>query len=216
VSIIQLNVGSAVWDSYPMSVEKNDIILRQQCSVMKGCGVVAMVGYLGPGLFSKGSLQVILENGIGFMPVTVAGEYLDGPNDEIKQLEDLGVAKKTTVWLDFEGVSAWEYGKKDAAGLISQIETWAAAINAAGYRAGLYCGVPHPLTSEELWKLRGITRYWKGMGRHVDRYGNLSEPSKRGWCMTQFSPSFVAGHHLVDANMVGADYRGGLPSAMFL
>jgi hypothetical protein len=109
-------------------------------------------------------------------------------------------------------MKAW---KSDPKTLTAKIEAWAAAINAGGYIAGLYAGVPQPLTSKELGDLRGVTRYWKGQGRQVDRFGNLSEPTN-GWCMHQMFPSFHMGGVWVDANMVGNDYKGRVPTMVIL
>ncbi len=202
-----VKVGSVVVDSLPFS----NAGTMAQAGALRTAGAVALVGYLGA--MSKTRLAAVLAAGMGYMPVTFAGEYSDGPQDELLQLAALGVPKGVTVWLDLEGLTAW---KSDPIKLIQMIEDWAAPIVDAGYIAGLYAGVPQPLTSEELWKLKGITRYWKGQGRQVDRFGNLSEPSGCGWCMTQMFPSFYMGNPptWVDANIVGQDYRGRLPTMM--
>lgn len=196
-------VGDLVVDSLPFSQAGT----REQALRMAQERVRCLVGYLG--VISKERVQLVLDAGIGFMPVTLAGEYSDGPNDELTQLAYLGIPKETTVWLDLEGMKAW---KADPLMLIQQIEDWGAAIRSAGYFAGLYCGVPQPLTSEELYNLKSITRYWKGQGRQVDRFGKLSEPAGCGWCMTQMFPSHWKGGVWVDSNMVGADYKGRTPT----
>lgn len=173
-------------------------------------GACALVGYLGA--MNCNRLNCVLEAGLGFMPVTFGGEYEDGAQDELAQLKALGIPPGVTVWLDLEGRKAWD---TEASKLIGLIESWAAPIAAAGYVAGLYCGVPQPLTSRQLYKLSGITRYWKGQGRQVDRpTGAIAEPDC-GFCMTQMYPSVTWAGVLVDANMVGQDYRGRLPTAMF-
>lgn len=203
--VVTLKVGSVVVDSLPFS-QSGTI---GQAMALRADGVDCLVGYLG--VISKARLGIVLASGMGFSPVTLAGEYEDGPNDELAQLAELGVTKGTTAWLDLEGLKAW---KSDPGLLISKIQNWADAIVSAGYIAGLYAGVPQPLTSDELWKLRNITRYWKGQGRQVDRFGNLAEPAGCGWCKYQMYPSHHLGGVWVDSNMVGADYKGRTPTMM--
>ena len=76
--------------------------------------------------------------------------------------------------------------------------------------------MPQPLTSEELYALKGITRYWKGQGSQRDRNNSLAEPKGCGWCMTQMWPSYIRYGVLVDANMVGQDYKGRTPTMVKL
>ncbi len=140
--------------------------------------------------------------------MTLAGEYTDGPNDELAQLAALGLPPGTTVFLDLEGLKAF---KTDPAVLIEKINAWADAVAKAGFVPGLYVGVPQPLTSQELYALR-VQRYWRGQGSVRDRFNALAEPSGCGWCMTQMYPSITRGNTWVDCNMVGQDYRGRVPS----
>jgi len=197
--------GSVVCDSLPFSNGGTE----DQADKLQLLGVKCMVGYLGA--MNRTRLQFILDQGMGFMPVTFAGEYEDGSSDELAQLKALGIPPGVTVWLDLEGMKAW---KDDPVQLIAKLNAWSAPIAAAGYVAGLYCGVPQPLTSKELGDLPQFTRYWAGQGRQVDRFGNLSEPTP-GYCMRQFFPSVTWAGVLVDANMVGADYKGRFPTAVF-
>src|SRR5205085_2786401 len=130
------------------------------------------VGYLG--VINAARVKYILDAGMAFMPVTLAGEYNDGPADEIGQIKALGLPPGCTVWLDLEGMAAF---KTKPAELIAKINAWADAITAAGYMPGLYVGVPQPLTSDELWSLR-VKRYWRGQGSIRDRSNALAEPTK--------------------------------------
>jgi len=207
MKVVNVPVGAVVVDSLPYS-QSGTLF---QAKAMKAAGAEVFVGYLG--VLNRNRVQAVLEGGLGFIPVTLAGEYNDGPNDELAQLAALSVPRGTTVFVDLEGLAAW---KADPAMLIQKLEDWAAAIVAAGFIAGLYAGVPQPLTSEELWKLKGITRYWKGQGRQVDRFGKLSEPSGCGWCMTQMYPSQWRGGVWTDSNMVGQDYKGRVPTMVTL
>jgi hypothetical protein len=203
MKVVNVEVGSVVVDSLPFSQAGTPA----QALGLLDRKVRCLVGYLGA--INKDRIKFLHDCGIGYMPVTFAGEYKDGPADELAQLKALCIPEGTTVWLDLEGKVAWD---TEPTSLIKMLEAWSKPIVAAGYIAGLYCGVPQPLTSSELWKLSGFTRYWKGQGRQVDRNGRLAEPEGCGWCMYQMFPSITMGGLLVDANMVGQDYRGRVPT----
>ena len=198
----QAFVGAVVADSLPFSTGGSE----RQASGMQAEGVDCFVGYLGA--MNQKRLAMILGAGMAFMPVTFGGEYEDGPLDEIAQLKALGIPPGASVWLDMEGLKAF---KTNPAKLIGMIDAWAAAILAAGWMPCLYVGVPQPLTSDELWKLK-VQRYWKGQGSVRDRNNALAEPSGCGWCMTQMFPSVTRGSVLIDANMVGQDFRKRTPA----
>jgi hypothetical protein len=174
-----------------------------QAIAIKQAGFDFCVRYLGSA--TAGEVQAILDAGLGFMPVTFA-EHFDGPG-AVLACKKLGIPSGVTVWLDVEGKEAWA---ADPAGLGAKIDAWAAAMVAAGYMPGLYVGAPQPFTSAELY-VRGVTRYWHGQGRCVDRTGELAEP-KCGWCMTQMWPSTEVGGVPVDVNIVGEDYFSRLPA----
>lgn len=202
--VLSLGVGSVVVDSLPFSQSGT----ASEAEMLASNRVAALAGYLG--IINKERVDHLLKAGIGFLPVTLAGEYGDGPKDELGQLMALGVPMGTTVFLDLEGMKAF---KAVHINLIAEIRQWADAINRAGYVAGLYVGVPQPLTSDELWDLP-VTRYWRGQGSVRDRFNKLAEPTGCGWCMTQMYPSFFMGKTWVDANMVGFDYKGRTPTVM--
>ena len=217
--------GSRVIDSYPFSVGGTSI----QAAALKADAVDGVVGYLGA--MNKARLEYVLGAGMGFMPVTTAGEYKDGPGDELAQLRTLGILPGTTVWLDLEGLDAWN---TPAPELIRLINEWGGPIANQGFIAGLYVGAPQPLTGEQLQALRFITRYWLGQGRCVSRpdpnekckcavcQSPRDAYPKRGWCMRQdwhgdavkkgivWRRSGV----LVDTNGVQVDHFGCLPTWM--
>ncbi len=198
--------AARVVDSYPYSVGGT----RAQAELLKARGVDGLIGYLGA--INKARLSYALEAGMGFMPVTRAGEYSDGAADELAELAGLAIPKGVCVWLDVEGLAAYH---TMPAILISQLSSWARSIIGAGFVAGLYVGSPQPLTSEELYNLP-FTRYWQGLGSCKDRFGNLAEPSC-GWCMNQLYHAEKNGivwkdtGVLVDANGVGRDYKKRAP-----
>lgn len=201
-----------------------------QARALRASGIHGLIGYLGA--MTKKRLGIILGAGLAFMPVTFAGEYKDGAADELAQLAALEIPKGTTVWLDLEGIEAWN---TPAAELIRLIESWGKAIVAAGYEAGLYVGAPQPLTGKQLFGLRYITRYWLGIGRCVGKDGLDAYPDC-GWCMRQdwhnnpdlaaynlkggmLWPPHETDPHLpdshrtfVDVNSIQADHRGRLPT----
>jgi hypothetical protein len=168
-------------------------------------GVHALAGYLG--VINAARVGFLLDAGLAFLPVTLAGEYNDGPADEVGQLQALQVPNGTTVFLDLEGMTAF---KTDPALLIAKINAWAEGILAAGFTPGLYVGVPQTLTSAELYALK-VQRYWRGQGSVRDRNNALAEPNC-GWCITQMYPSLTRGNTWVDCNMIGQDYKGRVPA----
>lgn len=212
--------GARGVDSYPFSVGGT----AAQAAALATSGIEFFVGYLGP--MTPERLAMILDNGLAFMPVTFAAEYKDGAADEIAQLTALGIPKGCTVWLDMEGIDAWNM---DIVKLTALIEAWASAIVAAGYIAGLYVGAPQPFTGKQLYALKNITRYWLGQGRCVSK-PTTTEQSRDaypncGWCMRQDwhnNPNAAQGVKggmlwkktgvLVDTNAIQADHQGRLPT----
>jgi hypothetical protein len=172
-------------------------------AALKAAGVDFCVRYL----HSATSAEVanIVAAGLAFMPVTFAGAY-DG-TDAAAQCKALGLPAGCTAFLDLEGQKAWAM---DPAELMAKINAWADAVAAGGFMPGLYCGVPQPLTSAELYSVR-VVRYWRGQGRITDRTGALAEPNC-GWCMTQTYPSAFWAGVWADADFVGQDYSGRVPA----
>lgn len=204
-------VGARAVDSYPYSIGGK----QAQADALKLTGVDCFIGYLG--CMNKERLGYILDAGLAFMPVTVAGEYNDGADDEIAQLTALGIPKGVTVWLDLEGLAAWN---SDRALLARKINTWADAIKVAGWMPGLYVGAPMPFTGKELYALH-VVRYWLGIGRAVSK-ATATEPSRDaypdcGWCMRQDWHGQKSGMFwkntgvLVDTNGIQCDHQGRVP-----
>jgi hypothetical protein len=198
LKISDVPVGAVVADSLPFSSAGNLL----QAQALKAAGVNVVVGYLG--IINAARLGCILTAGMGAWFVTTAGQY-DGAV-VVKSLQALGLPKGVSVFLDLEGLTAFH---ADVPTLIAKINSWAAAILAAGFIPGLYVGSPQPLTSDEMWRL-SVQRYWRGQGRIDDRNNALAEPTG-GWSVTQFYPSVIAGGVLIDKNMVGQDYHGRVP-----
>lgn len=199
-------VDSRVADSLPFSQGGTPKL----AAGLAASGVDAFAGYLGA--VTPAILAAVLTSGMGFIPVTFGGAYNNGFADELAQLRNLGIPGGATVFLDMEGLAA---AHEDPVTLIGKVNAWADGITAAGYLAGLYAGVPQPLTSDELWKLR-VSRYWKGQGSLRDRNNQLAEPTGCGFCMTQMYPSVVRAGVLVDCSMVGQDFKGRTPTMVKL
>jgi hypothetical protein len=199
-------VGARAVDSLPFSMGGT----AAQARALKASGVDCMIGYLGS--MNAARLAAVLDAGLAFMPVTLAGEYEDGGADEVAQLRALGIPAGATVWLDLEGLKAWKTSPPE---LIAKINAWADAIIAGGWMPGLYVGAPQPLTSRELYQLR-VQRYWWGLGKPIDRMMALVYPDC-GWCMIQQwhgQPKGMVWKNtgvLVDTNGIQMDHRNRLP-----
>lgn len=210
-------VGARLVDSYPYSLGGNE----KQARALKERGVDGIIGYLG--CMNAARLGYVLDAGLAFMPVTLAGEVFDGAADELAQLRALGIPEGATVWLDVEGPKMYgvewsllPVAKRDqiAAKLIVDINAWAKTIAGAGYIAGLYIAPPQPLSGPELAKL-AVTRYWNSAGRVWDRNGKVwDEPEGVGFCMRQGYPqgNFEGTDVFVDPDMVWQDRKGRLPT----
>jgi hypothetical protein len=185
---------------------------QAQADALKRTGIDFFVGYLGA--MTNARLDYLRNAGLAFMPVTFAGEYKDGAADEIAQLRALGVPAGVSVWLDLEGLDAWNM---PAHKLVALIEAWASDVTRAGFMACLYVGAPQPLTGTQLYALKSIVRYWLGIGRCIGLNGLDAYPDC-GWCMRQdWHNQGVRGLNwkgtgvYVDTNSIQCDHRGRLP-----
>lgn len=184
---------------------------EKQAQALKDSGIDFVVGYLGA--MNEVRLQYVLDANMAFMPVTFAGEYKDGAKDEIAQLRKLAIPDGATVWLDLEGMDAWNANVVELAKLIN---AWALDIKGAGYMPGLYVGAPQPFSGADLYALK-VVRYWLGIGRCVDKSGRDAYPAC-GWTMRQDwhnqGNGMVwknTGVH-VDTNSIQCDHHGRLPA----
>ncbi len=198
-------VGCRIVDSLQFSQTGT----ASQAQALKAAGCEGVAGYLG--VMSAQRLKYVLDTGMGCLPVTLAGEYLDGGVDEVAQLHVLQVPLGASVVLDMEGLDAYN---TDPHIIIDRVNAWASAVGLAGYVPWLYVGSPQPLTSDQLWKLQ-VRGYWRGQGRIVDHSGALAEPTGCGWSMVQAYPSVTIGAVLVDCNQVSQDYKGRVPMMVY-
>jgi len=227
MKVVSAFPGARVVDSLPFSQGGT----AEQARKLVSSGVEGFVGYLGA--MNPARLSYVLDAGLAFMPVTFAGEYKDGAADEIAQLTALGIPRGVTVWLDLEGIEAWNTPPNE---LIRLINSWAFDIKSSGWMPGLYVGAPQPLTGKQLYSL-GVVRYWLGIGRAVAKLtpdqaaklaaltgsSQLDAYPDCGWCMRQdWHGNPVPGRPggqlwkdtgvFVDVNQVQADHQGRLPA----
>lgn len=202
-------VGARLVDSLPFSKGGT----ARQAKRLKETGVEGLIGYLGS--MNPTRLAYVLDAGLGFIPVTFAGEYFDGAQDELAQLRALGIPPGATVVHDLEGDKSYNWPVAD---LIAKLSSSCKAMQNAGYIVMLYVGSPQPLTGPELARLPH-TRYWCAPSRVVDRNGIAwDEPPGLGFCLRQMWPSIWWPHAndpdrvWVDANIVGEDRRGRVPT----
>jgi hypothetical protein len=198
-------VGARGVDSLPFSQGGT----QQQAHALFDRGVDFFVGYLG--VINRTRLDYVLNAGLAFMPVTLAGEVFDGALDEIAQLKALGIPQGCTVWLDLEGKKMLTHPFDDLTRLVND---WARKVQGEGYIAGLYIAPPQPFTGPELAAL-AVTRYWNSAGRIWDRNGKIwDEPEGVGFCMHQGFPqgNFRDTGVFVDPDMIWQDRRGRVPT----
>jgi len=192
-------------DSYPFSLGGT----QEQANSLKDHGVDGLIGYLSA--MNVDRLRYVLNAELAFMPVTLAGAYFNGAEDELSQLHSLGIPQGATVWLDLEGKKTYQWPVND---LLLKVNAWAHALIDDGYIPGLYVGSPQPFTGPELTAL-AVQRYWCAPSLILDRNGkDWSEPTGVGFCMRQFWPqcTFPGTNVFVDVNMVGEDRRGRVPT----
>lgn len=177
----------------------------KQAQDLSAAGVKCLVGYLGA--INATRIGYLHAAGIAFLPVTfgTAPDHYDGPTAAAR-CKALGLPAGCSVFLDVEGMAAWNTPEPD---LMKRCIAWRDAVRAAGYSPCLYVGVPEPLSSAELDAL-GFDLYWHGQGNIVDHRGHPAAPSC-GWSMNQHWPSVTIAGVLVDTNDVAPDQLGRLP-----
>jgi hypothetical protein len=195
-------VGARGIDSLPYSQKGTSA----QARALRASGIDFVVLYLG--VVTPHILDDVLDAGLAFMPVTLAGRY-DG-SATVNACKALGLPAGCTVWLDLEGMPSFQTSPQD---LMAKIDAWAAAVIAANYQPGLYVGAPQPLTGDELYRLK-VVRYWKAPSRVIDRNGTAWDGPACGFCMYQCWPqgTWRDTGVLVDVDFIQQDFHGRLPS----
>ncbi len=161
---------------------------------LRASGISWRAGYIDR--VTPAELAAQLGAGILFSPVTFALEV--DPLHTISRLGQLGIPDGASVWLDIEGTQL------DPVTLTTKINTWARAVQRAGFEAGIYVGAGTPLTEDQLWAL-AVTRYWHSVS-------DVPKVARRGYCMRQIRPNDVIVDGVdVDIDIVEPDYKGDLP-----
>lgn len=196
-------VGARGFDSYPFSASGTML----QADLLRQSGMEFFVGYLGA--VTPERLQHVLDAGMAFMPVTLAGAY--DPVTTVRQLQALGIPSNVTVWLDLE-LGKTDPKTVDVSALMRKANDWANGVDAAYYEPGLYQGDPQPFTGPELWSMK-VRRYWHALSGGWDRDNAIAQP-KSGYCMRQTYPSLVWRNTgiLVDVDSISKDFLGRLPT----
>ena len=91
----------------------------------------------------------------------------------ISAAETVGYPKGAYIFVDVESTGAATEQQ-----MIAWINSWSAAVQAAGYGAGVYFGVPQPVTAQDTTQLLA-DRFWKSYS------GTSITPSGHGVCVVQ-------------------------------
>lgn len=115
----------------------------------------------------------------------------------VAQATSIGYPHGAVIFLD------WESAAVSASVGIDWINAWAAEVVRAGFAAGLYVGVPQPLSADELYlALPNVHLYWRSLS------GSTVGVATRGYAITQSGRGPLAGV-AVDDDASGADHLGG-------
>jgi hypothetical protein len=122
-----------------------------------------------------------------------------------------GIDAGVTVWCDLEGVAPGT----SAHDVIGYCNAWFDAVNAAGYRPGLYVGWHCGLTADELYHKLSFEQYWISYNLNADQV-----PSVRGAMMRQSVAQprdLIAGftNQDMDVDTIKADAMAGTPTLLF-
>lgn len=181
------------------------VMTPQRASALKAAGMTFAIRYLGS--VTAAELQVILAAGLLFMPVTFsrapgwipsAGMGTADGNLDVQHLNQAGVPKGCTVWIDLEGCAG------SAQAVADWVNSRASVIRAAGYDVGLYVGAGDVLNGQQLYSLAQIDRYWKSLS-------DVPTPATCGFCMMQLWKTITLAGTEIDVDCIQYDYRDRLP-----
>jgi len=100
-------------------------------------------------------LEVVLLQGY-YTPAFTGETGAARAAEALRAAEAVGYPKGAYIFVDVEST-----GSATAQHMIWWINSWSAAVQAAGYGAGVYFGVPQPVTAAEAAKDLVATRYWR-------------------------------------------------------
>ena len=175
----------------------------KRASALKNKGMAFAVRYLGS--ITSAELQVILDAGLLFLPVTfsravgwvpVPGMGTSDGNLDVSHLKSAGIPQGCTVFIDLEGT----------AGNAQEVSAWVnervGVLKNAGYDAGLYVGAECGLTGDQLYALN-VNRYWRSL--------SAVTPPSCGWCLMQAYKTITLAGTSIDVDYVQYDYKDRLP-----
>ena len=155
-------------------------VSKEQARWLKDNGYDFVVRYLGN--LDAPERDGILDAGLALGLVTFAKEW--NGLGALQHLARLAVPQDATVFLDVEDVSL------SPTDLVGAIEAWCRPVAGGGFDPGCYFGAKCLLTSEEMYALPQVRKYWHSCSRVIDRYGKEAGP-QCGWTMRQLSPPNV-------------------------
>ena len=148
------------------------------------------------GIFAAGLALVPLSEGVTGMELTAAlGKSIE--EARVEKLVEFGCPGGVSFWTDHED-------PKVGSDSVGYLTARANVKIGAGFRAGLYGGMPMDLTGIQLYRLP-FTGYWRGGGA-------VPEPTC-GWQIYQAPPlnQMMSWGQLVDVNFTMGDYKGRYP-----
>ena len=182
----------AVQAPFPaVGVDCVSTITAASAAALAASGIRFVVRYLGS--LTSDELETVLAADLLVSIVTFADKW--NAAQTLAELDQLGIPKGVTIWLDVESV------EEDPT---AAINAWADALAAAGYVPGLYVGAnigppDNPLLAEALYKLH-VVRYWASMS-------NTPTP-QCGWVLRQLYPTTNVGGVPVDVDVTQCDWEG--------
>lgn len=102
---------------------------------------------------------------VQFAPGAVLGNGKIVGNRMARWATKMGIPRGVHLWCDLEGNAAVKAG---VSGCMAFVDEWSAAVDKAGYNAGLYLSLalpwrPRRLKSEDLEKLKHVTCFWRSV-----------------------------------------------------
>ncbi len=155
-------------------------------------------------------LDIILDAGLAVMAVQhvapsgwtpSAALGVEYGSNAARQARDIGLAEKSSVWLDLEGIAAGT----PASAVIIYCNAWFKEVESAGYTTGVYVGANCILSADELYLNLTTKHYWKSGS-------DVPDIPHRGYCMVQhIIPNDKIGGVAIDRNVAFVDAFGSAP-----
>ncbi len=155
-------------------------------------------------------LNIVLDAGLAVMAVQHVTPSDWTPSDTLgveyggnaaAHARAIGLAEKSSVWLDLEGIAAGT----PANAVVAYCNAWFKEVESAGYTTGVYVGANSILSADELYLNLKTTHYWKSGS-------DVPDIPHRGYCMVQhIIPGDKVGGVAIDRNVTFVDAFGSAP-----